>query len=30
MYLTGKVTDNGDYFPAVLQDISDMVYYLND
>lgn len=30
VYLTGRVTDVGDYFPAVLQDIADMVYYLND
>ena len=30
VYVTGKVTDDGDYFPAVLQDVSDMVYNLND
>ena len=30
VWLTGKVTDDGDYFPAVLQDVSDMVYNLND
>jgi hypothetical protein len=29
VWVTGKVTDDGDYFPAVLQDISDMVYSLN-
>lgn len=29
VWLTGKVTDNGDYFPAVLQDVSDTIYALN-
>lgn len=28
-WLTGKVTDDGDYFPAVLQDVSDTIYNLN-
>jgi hypothetical protein len=30
VWVTGKVTDDGDFFPAVLQDVSDMVYHLND
>ena len=29
VWLTGKVTDVGDYFPAVLQDVSDTIYTLN-
>ena len=29
VWLTGKVTDDGDYFPAVLQDVSDTIYDLN-
>ena len=29
VYVTGKVTDDGDYLPAALQDVSDMVYTLN-
>lgn len=29
VWVSGKVLDGGDFFPAVLQDVSDVVYGLN-
>lgn len=29
VWVSGKVLSTGDFFPAVLQDVSDLVYYLN-
>lgn len=30
VWVSGKVLNGGDFFPAVLQDVADMVYGLND